>query len=57
MPTYEFRCNECGTFGSTFRSFTEDVPTMDCPKCHTLMTRIYSVPGLVFKGKGWGSKP
>ena len=30
---------------------------MDCPKCHTLMTRIYSAPGLVFKGKGWGSKP
>jgi len=26
MPTYEFSCNECGTFGSTFRSFTEDVP-------------------------------
>jgi putative FmdB family regulatory protein len=57
MPTYEFSCNECGTFGSTFRSFTEDVPTMDCPKCHTLMTRLYSAPGIVFKGRGWGSKP
>lgn len=56
MPTYEYSCNECGTHGSTHKSFTEDVPVMQCPKCQITMARIYSAPGLVFKGGGWGGK-
>ena len=56
MPTYEYSCNECGTYGSTHQSFTEDVPVMQCPKCQITMCRIYSAPGLIFKGGGWGGK-
>ena len=56
MPTYEYSCNECGTHGSTHTSFAEDVPVMQCPKCQIMMSRIYSAPGLIFKGLGWASK-
>ena len=57
MPIYEYSCRECGTHGSVHSSFNEDVPTMQCPKCKLDMSRLYSAPGLVFKGNGWGSKP
>ena len=57
MPTYEYSCKECGTHGSIHSSFNEDVPTMQCPKCKLDMSRLYSAPGLVFKGNGWGGKP
>jgi len=56
MPTYEYSCNECGTYGSIHQSFTDDVPVMQCPKCQITMARIYSAPGLIFKGGGWGGK-
>jgi putative FmdB family regulatory protein len=56
MPTYEYSCNECGTHGSTHTSFAEDVPVMRCPKCQVMMSRIYSAPGLIFKGSGWAGK-
>jgi putative FmdB family regulatory protein len=57
MPTYEYSCNECGTYGSIQKSYDDDVTGMDCPKCNLQMSRIYSAPGLIFKGGGWGSKP
>jgi len=56
MPTYEYSCNECGTYGSIHQSFIEDVPVMQCPKCQITMARMYSAPGLIFKGGGWGGK-
>ena len=53
MPTYEYSCNECGTYGSVHKSYDDEVRTMSCPKCNLSMTRMYSAPGLIFKGKGW----
>jgi putative FmdB family regulatory protein len=57
MPTYEYSCNECGTYGSQHRTFKEGDGGMTCPKCNLEMSRIFSAPGLIFKGDGWGSKP
>ena len=57
MPNYEYSCKECGTYGSVYRTYKEDDGGMQCPKCKIDMTRIYSAPSVVFKGKGWGSKP
>lgn len=56
MPNYEYNCRECGTYGSVYRTYKEDDPGMDCPKCKIAMNRLYSAPGIVFKGTGWGGK-
>jgi putative FmdB family regulatory protein len=56
MPTYEYSCAECGTYASTHRSYADDVNIMECPKCRISMNRIYSAPGIVFKGSGWGGE-
>ena len=49
-------CAECGTYGSTNSSYADNLPIMECPKCMTIMNRIYSAPGIVFKGTGWGGQ-
>ncbi len=46
-----------GTYGSVHRTYKEDDGGMLCPKCNLQMSRIYSAPGLIFKGGGWGGKP
>ena len=56
VPTYEYSCNDCGTYGSIQKSYDDEIDSMSCPKCNLQMTRIYSAPGLVFKGNGWGGK-
>ena len=56
MPTYEYSCNECGTYGSVHKSYDDVVTDMRCPKCDLQMSRIYSAPGLIFKGGGWGGQ-
>ena len=54
MPTYEYSCHECGTYGSVHKSYEDDIGPMNCPKCNLAMSRMYSAPGLIFKGGGWG---
>lgn len=55
MPTYEFKCEICDAYGTA--QFTVDqTPNMRCPRCAKEMVRVYSAPGLIFKGKGWGGK-
>jgi putative FmdB family regulatory protein len=56
MPTYEYSCNECGTYGSVHKSYDDDIGPMSCPKCNLQMSRLYSAPGLIFKGGGWGGQ-
>ena len=56
MPTYEYNCKECGTYGSIFRTYKEDASGMNCPKCNTEMARLFTAPGIVFKGEGWAGK-
>jgi len=57
MPTYEYSCGECGTYGSIHKSYEDEISGIDCPKCNLQMSRIYSAPGLIFKGDGWAGKP
>jgi putative FmdB family regulatory protein len=40
MPTYEYGCQECGTYGSVHRTYKEDDGGMNCPKCGLDMTRM-----------------
>ena len=54
MPTYDYRCSECG---HTFEGFAKmsDPVTIHCSRCEKLTaTRLIGAGcGLVFKGDGW----
>ncbi len=53
MPTYEYRCAECGNEFEQFGRMS-DPPVQECPKCHAQAQRkISGGAGLVFKGSGF----
>ncbi len=56
MPTYEYSCKECGTYGSVYRTYKEDDSGMNCPRCKVEMIRVFTAPGISFKGNGWAGK-
>jgi predicted nucleic acid-binding Zn ribbon protein len=45
----------CKSHGTAQFSFTDEA-SMFCPICKKPMDRLYSSPGLIFKGGGWGGK-
>lgn len=52
MPIYEYECDSCGVHFERRQLFTDNsIPS--CPNGHALVHRVYSVPGVVFKGSGW----
>jgi putative FmdB family regulatory protein len=53
MPTYEYRCPQCGNDFEKFQKMSDD-PVADCPACGTQAPRRISAgAGLVFKGSGF----
>jgi putative FmdB family regulatory protein len=53
MPTYEYRCPECGNEFEKFGRMS-DPPVQECPRCHAEAQRkISGGAGLVFKGSGF----
>lgn len=53
MPTYEYRCPECGNEFEKFGRMS-DPPVQECPQCHAQAQRkISGGAGLVFKGSGF----
>ena len=52
MPSYEFRCEVCGGSQTVSASMTAEVVAPLC--CGQLTGRVWSSPGVVFKGTGWG---
>lgn len=53
MPTYEYRCAECGNEFEQFGRMS-DPPVQECPVCHAQAQRkISGGAGLVFKGSGF----
>jgi putative FmdB family regulatory protein len=53
MPTYEYRCAECGNEFEQFGRMS-DLPVQECPNCHAQAQRkISGGAGLVFKGSGF----
>ena len=53
MPTYEYRCLECGHQFEAFHSMQED-PIRICPECGKRVERLISGgSGLIFKGSGF----
>lgn len=59
MPTYSYRCTECGNAFDTVQSFTDDALT-ECPACGGRLRKIFAAVGVTFNGSGFyrtDSKP
>lgn len=53
MPTYEYRCDECGNEFEKFGRMS-DPPVQACPACGAeAQRRISAGAGLLFKGSGF----
>ncbi|MBO8142491.1 MAG: zinc ribbon domain-containing protein [Firmicutes bacterium] len=52
MPTYEYRCEQCGTFDYV-QAMTDD-PLTECPTCGKPVRRLISRNvNIIFKGPGF----
>ncbi len=53
MPTYEYKCLQCGVIFEEFQKMT-DSPLEKCPTCGGPVKRLISNgAGIVFKGSGF----
>lgn len=52
MPTYEYRCKDCGHTFEAYQSFTDD-PLTECPSCQGTVKKVFSSVGISFKGSGF----
>ena len=52
MPTYEYRCRDCGEDLEVYQSFTEDALTV-CPACGGSLRKLFGNVGISFKGTGF----
>ncbi len=56
MPTYEFKCENCGRITTEDHSIVESIPSMITCKfegCEAKARRVFSAPAVHFKGKGF----
>ncbi|MCU1619406.1 MAG: FmdB family transcriptional regulator [Modestobacter sp.] len=52
MPTYQYRCTECGNDLEAVQKFTDPALT-ECPTCHGSLRKVFNAVGVVFKGSGF----
>lgn len=52
MPTYSYRCTECGTAFDIQQAFTDDTLTV-CPNCGGKLRKLFSAVGVSFTGSGF----
>jgi putative FmdB family regulatory protein len=52
VPTYQYRCTECGHAFEQVQSFSDDALT-DCPVCQGRLRKVFHSVGIVFKGSGF----
>ena len=53
MPTYEYRCRDCGHEFEQMQKITAD-PIKDCPECGgEKVQRLVSASSFHLKGSGW----
>lgn len=56
MPTYDYKCPDCGYKEEVTHSLTWTLDIV-CPACtgSGSMVRVFSAPATVFKGQGFAS--
>ena len=52
MPTYQYRCTECGEDLEAVQKFTDPALTT-CPTCGGQLRKVFNAVGVVFKGSGF----
>ncbi|MEG3614372.1 FmdB family zinc ribbon protein [Isoptericola haloaureus] len=52
MPTYAYRCADCGHAFDIRQAFTDDALTV-CPECAGRLRKQYGSVGVSFKGSGF----
>jgi putative FmdB family regulatory protein len=52
MPTYSYRCTECGTAFDIQQAFTDDSLT-ECPSCGGRLRKLFNTVGVTFNGSGF----
>jgi putative FmdB family regulatory protein len=52
VPTYAYRCVDCGHAFDVQQSFTDESLTV-CPVCDGTVRKVFSSVGVVFKGSGF----
>lgn len=52
MPTYDYRCRECGHTIEIIHSILEDGPDV-CERCRGPMQRVLHPAGVIFRGSGF----
>ena len=52
MPTYQYRCTECGNELEVVQKFTDPALT-HCEACSGALRKVYNPVGVVFKGSGF----
>ena len=53
MPTYEYRCTQCGTHFDVLQNMSDE-PVKQCPKCGGKVRRLLGAgAGIIFKGHGF----
>ncbi len=52
VPTYQYRCTECGAELEAVQKFSDD-PLTVCPACQGSLRKVFTPVGIVFKGSGF----
>jgi putative FmdB family regulatory protein len=52
VPTYSYRCTECGNAFDIKQSFS-DATLTECPVCGGVLRKVFSPVGVTFNGGGF----
>jgi putative FmdB family regulatory protein len=52
MPKYEYACKSCGQRLEVVQSFA-DAPLTECDACGGPLRKVFTPPGIAFKGSGF----
>ncbi|RGE18984.1 FmdB family zinc ribbon protein [Leucobacter sp. wl10] len=52
MPTYAYRCADCGHAFDVYQSFSDDALTA-CPECGGKLRKVFGSLGVTFNGSGF----
>ena|SRR5438105_13172325 len=52
MPTYAYKCRDCGHAFDIVQKMTEDTLTI-CPRCGGRLRKVFAAPAIAFKGSGF----
>ena len=52
MPTYSYRCTECGEAFDIQQAFTDDTLSV-CPNCGGKLRKLFNTVGVTFNGSGF----